>query len=180
MNDTLSFQSRLAAAAWIGLGGGLLLGLAEALSILSRAPIRSLPGVAAGTGFVIALDGVVGAIGLTLVGLVLGLVPAFPRLRAAPSWNALCVALLGGLLAFLLGLREFGALADGLSRSRIIALAGVSVGVGVVAGLALFWLARIVLAAPHTAVARWARRVMVAVWIVAALLPIVFAIFGRS
>jgi hypothetical protein len=183
MSDPLTLRARVATAAWCGLAGGLLLGLSEAWGILARNSVAASSayfGLLGAAGFVIALDGLVFALVLALIGLVLALIP-WPRnrLRDAAGWGALCVALVSGALVLWIGLDQFGVLDEVVRGARAALWAGLSLTAALALGLAAFWVARHALAATHTGVARVIRWGLAAVWLVAALLPIAYAVFGN-
>ena len=181
IETSFTFRARIIRAGWVGLSGGVLFGLSEAWTILARnttASPQTLMGVVPALGFVVALDGALGAVGLSLLGLLIALIPWLHRwLAEARRWTALCVALFVALLAALLGLEQFGVLAGTVRGSRAALFAGVSLGAGVVMGLIAFAVARSATEAQREQWARFSGWISVTAWVIAALMPLAFALF---
>jgi len=181
IETSFTFRARIIRAGWVGLSGGVLFGLSEAWAILARnatAFPQTLMGIVPAIGFVVALDGAVGAVSLSLIGLLIAVIPGLHRwLAEARRWTALCAALFVALLATLLGLEQFGVLAGTVRGSRAALFAGVSLGAGVVMGLIAFGVARSVTEVQREQWARFSGWIGVAAWVIAALLPLAFALF---
>jgi hypothetical protein len=171
-------------AAWIGLGGGLLVGLAEALGIVARnaaGAASAFPGVGAAAGFVVALDGGLGALLMAALGWALSVVPVARRRFESPgAWSTLCTGVFVGGLILVLGLDGFGVLAGTVRGARAAVFAAASLGLGALAGTAAGWLAQSVFGSASAGIARLARRAAAGVFGLALLLPLAFAVFGRG
>jgi hypothetical protein len=176
----LSLRRRVSTAVWVGWLGGLVFGLSEAWIILARNAAGSgsaLPGLLAAMGFVVALDGAVGAIALAVLGAVAARIDWMRRRFAAPpAWAALCAAVFAGLLMTLLAMLQLGVLNGSVTGLRAVALSGVGLAVAAIVAAIVYAAARATLASARENVARIARRAIVAVWFAAALLPLAFAL----
>lgn len=180
-SGNLSLRTRISRAAWIGLGGGLLYGFGEAWTILGRhsdATGRNLIGIIAALGFVVALEGALGTLVMTLAGLVASQVKWIQRrFHDAASWSALCAAAFAGLVFVMISLGQFGVLNGVASGARGVLFWGASLLGGLAVSAGTFLIARKV--APGAA-GRLMARLAAGVWIVAALIPAVFALIrGR-
>jgi len=175
----LTLRDRLLGAAWVGWAGGMLWGLTEAWAILAHnaaAGTQARIGLLAAMGFVVALDGALGAIGLSLVGLISAQIEKVRRhFNDSSTWTSLCAALFVAALTLISGLDQFGVFSETVAgvRAAIIAL---NLLTSVVIGAVAFWLARNAITSLHDNTARMIRRAIVVAWIVAALLPIAFAL----
>jgi len=182
--EHITRRSRAIAAAWVGFVGGTLFGLTEAWSILARNAADSpatLIGVAAAMGFVVALDGALGALVMSLAGVVATAIPPVRRrFDDAHRWTSLCTAIFGALLTVLLALVEFGILSGAVTGLRAALFACLSLLAATCVGAITYALTRAVLKSIRIDAARLARRAIIAVWIFAAILPLAFAILrGR-
>jgi hypothetical protein len=156
-------------------------GLTEAWWLMARnatAASGALMGLGGAMGFVVALDGVIGAVSLGLLAPLAALIPRVRRLNDTPAWAAFCAALFAGLLVLALGLEHFGVLAGTVRGARAALLAGASAAAGSVIGLAAFGAARHVFRASRPGAARLARRTAAVIWALAAGMPLAYAVLG--
>ncbi len=178
--EYLTRRERAGRAAWVGLAGGLLFGLTEAWALLARNTAQTgsaLVGIIAAMGFIVALDGALGALGLGIVGaLVAQIEPLRLRFTGAAAWTALCAGLFAAGLTLLYALDRFGVLGGTLAGLRAALFGGIALIAGLLAGALAYWLTRSVHSNLRSPIARLARRALAAAWIVAALLPLLFAL----
>lgn len=179
-DNTLSVQARLLRAALVGWSGGTLFGLIEAWTILTRNATlegRALLGVAAAMGFVIALDGALGLIGIGLIGSIASQIGWLRRrFNDMQGWTALCVALFIALLTWLTALQQIG-LFDG-TVSGMRALLFIAIALVGSSGIAIlgFYLTYNWLASQRESISRLFRRTLALVWTFAAFLPLAYTL----
>jgi hypothetical protein len=173
-------RERAVRAVWVGLAGGLLFGLTEAWALLAGNTAQTgsaLAGIVAAMGFIVALDGALGAVGLGLAGaLAAQFEPLRRRFADAAAWTALCAGLYAGGLTLLYSLDRFGVLDGTVTGTRAALFGGIALIAGLLAGALAYGLARSVHSSLRFPIARLARRALAAAWIVAALLPLIFAL----
>lgn len=177
----MTVRERVGAAAWIGLGGGLAWGLAEAGGLLARNAAGStavLAGVAAAAGFLLVFHGLLGALTLAGLALVVSQIGWVRGRFSGAAWGALCAGLFAGLLALVWSLDQLGVLAGVVRGARAALLAALGLGLAALIGAGVFWLARAALAALSASAARWLRWGAAGLLGLAALLPAGFALLG--
>ena len=182
--EHLTRRGRAAHAVWVGFAGGTLFGLTEAWTILARNAAETpttLIGVIAAMGFVVALDGALGAIVLAVVGAIAStLAPLRRRFDDANRWMSLCTAIFAGLLTLLLALIEFGVPSGIVTGARAALFAWLSLLAAIFIGAVAYSLTRAVLKSIRLDATRLARRVITGIWIGAVILPLAFTILrGR-
>lgn len=178
--EHLSRRERAVRAAWAGLAGGLLFGLSEAWAILARNTAQTGPalvGIVAAMGFIVALDGALGALGLGILGaLVAQIEPVRRRFAGAEAWTALCAGLFAAGLTLIYSLDRFGVLGGTVAGMRAALFVATVAIASLLAGALAVWLTRIIHANLRPPIPRLARRIIAAAWVVAALLPLAFAL----
>ena len=178
--DNPSARQRVIYAAWAGWAGGTLFGLVEAWPILARnawVPARDLIGVLAAVGFIVALDGAIGATSFSIIGFIAAQIDGLRRrFHDAPTWISLCIASFAALLTLLIGLQQFGVLSGIVKGGRAAIWAGASLVASVVVCPVTFRLVRSIIASQGDGVVRIIPRALAVVWVIAALMPLVFAL----
>ena len=186
----LTLRARIARAAWVGWAGGTLVGLTEAWAILARNASETgstLIGIVAAMGFVVALDGAIGALSLGGLGLLVAQVGRLRRRFAdSPAWTSLCAAMFAGMLSLFYSLDRFGVLDETVTGLRAVVFAGITLIISAAIGALTYWLAHSVVGGqsnlqPHrgasqSPITKFARRFIAAIWIIAALLPLAYAL----
>lgn len=176
----LSLRSRISTAVWVGWLGGIVFGLSEAWAILARNASGSgsaLLGLLAAMGFVVALDGALGAIALGILGAGAAQIDWLRRrFDDSRAWAALCTAVFAGLLMTLLATVQLGVLNGSVTGLRAVVLIGIGLVIAAIVAAVVYTAVRATLTSIREDIARLARRAIVVVWIAAALLPLAFAL----
>jgi hypothetical protein len=143
--------------------------------------VATLAGVGAASGFILFLNGALGALVLAGLGLALSqLAWVRGRFAGPAAWGALCAGLLAGVALLALSLDRFGVLAGTVRGARAALLAGLGLGLAALAAGVVFALAHVAWQAASARLARRLRLATAGLLGLAALLPLAFAVLGMG